>query len=180
MNKSIHLTGGEQVIAEVRKHWFIFLLEGLASLTAALAPLFITLILLSQAEANLSLHSFYVLGFFYSIWLLLVWIYFFISWTDYYLDVWLLTTEKVIDVDQKGIFHREVSSFHLDRIQDVTIEVPGFLPTLLDYGHLHVQTAGDQREFIIYNAARPGEVKKKILDECRRKLSKNYTSDPIS
>ncbi|OHA59528.1 MAG: hypothetical protein A2589_01550 [Candidatus Vogelbacteria bacterium RIFOXYD1_FULL_46_19] len=168
MNKTVHLETGEEIIAEVRKHWFIFLLEGLASLAAALGPLIIIPICFNFAGTELNSRSFYILAFFYSTWLALVWIYFFVSWTDYYLDVWLLTNEKIIDIEQKGIFHREVSTFRLERIQDVTVEIPGFLATLLDYGHLHVQTAGEQREFIIYNAAQPGEVKKKILSAYRR------------
>ena len=98
MNKTVHLETGEEIIAEVRKHWFIFLLEGLASLAAALGPLIIIPICFNFAGTELNSRSFYILAFFYSTWLALVWIYFFVSWTDYYLDVWLLTNEKIIDI----------------------------------------------------------------------------------
>ncbi len=168
--KNVSLDINERSLLEVRKHWFIFLIEAIGSLLAGLAPIVIALMFIMWFDLSLSPKLFYFGGFFYMIWLLLVWIYFFLIWTDYYLDVWIITDQKIIDIDQKSLFHREVSTFRLDHIQDVTIKVPGFLPTLLDYGHLHVQTAGEQNEFIIRFAAHPQQVKDVILKEYKREF----------
>jgi len=171
----IPLEQNEKILLEARKHWFIFLLEALTSIATALFPLLGLVIFGRAVSVNLSPDSFYLITFLYLGWLVLVWIYFFLAWTDYYLDVLLVTSERIIEIEQKGIFHREVSSFYLDRVQDITIQIPGFFPTILDYGHLHIQTAGEQREFIMTNTARPEVVKSFILKQCKiDEENKNY------
>lgn len=68
----------------------------------------------------------------------------FITWVDYWLDMWIITNERIIDIEQKGLFRHEISEFGLDKIQDVTVESPGLLATFLRYGKISVHTAGDQ------------------------------------
>jgi uncharacterized membrane protein YdbT with pleckstrin-like domain len=76
-----------------------------------------------------------------------LWIAFFTRFADYWLDAWILTNERIIDIEQKGLFSREVSEFKLDKIQDVSIDVSGVIPTLFHYGSVQIQTAGFEREF---------------------------------
>jgi len=99
----------------------------------------------------------------YSIWLLLLWIMFFIEWTDYYLDLWVITDSRILDVEQKGFFHREVTSFNYSQIQDITVETRGLIETFFKFGTLHIQTAGHNREIVIRDASRPEEARSLIL-----------------
>ncbi len=164
----IYLEPKEKILLEVRKHWFVFLAESIGLTLLVLLPIILLLILGLFYDLHLTLKIFSIFGFLYCGWLTLIWIYFFVIWTDYYLDVWIITNNRIIDIDQKAIFHREVSSFHLDKIQDVSVEVSGLIPTLLNFGNLHVQTASDNREFVIRNAANPGVVKEFILRQCQK------------
>lgn len=82
--------------------------------------------------------------------------------TDYYLDTWIVTTERIINIEQKGLFARVVSELHLNQIQDVTSETLGFLPTVLSYGDVFIQTAGTRERFNFKNIDNPEEVKKTI------------------
>ena len=75
----------------------------------------------------------------------MVWVLFFIKWTDYYLDVFILTDRRVIYITQKGLFSRRIATSRLDRVQDVSAEVTGMMPTFLNYGDVHVQTAGEEK-----------------------------------
>ena len=84
-------------------------------------------------------------------------------WTDYYLDVWMVTDKRVIDIEQKGFFHRQTSVFRIERIQDVTVETHGIVATLLNFGDIHVQTAGEGQEFIMRGIANPKYVRRVIL-----------------
>ena len=46
--------------------------------------------------------------------------FFFRAWLDYYLDIWVITDERIVNIEQKGLFSREISTQQLYRIQDVT------------------------------------------------------------
>ncbi len=50
----------------------------------------------------------------------------------------------------------------MDRIQDITIDVRGVIPTLMGFGNLHVQTAGMHNEFNIMEVPNPYDVKDRI------------------
>jgi uncharacterized membrane protein YdbT with pleckstrin-like domain len=104
---------------------------------------------------------------------LVVWIAFFVLWTDYYLDVWYVTNERIIAVEQKGLFWREIIDLRYEKVQDVTVEISGIISTLLDFGDLHVQTAGVGREIILRKAAKPDEAKRIILYEHSKTLEKH-------
>lgn len=100
----------------------------------------------------------------YSAILLIGWIIFFIIWTDYYLDVLIVTDKRIIDIEQKGFFKREVSTVRLESIEDITINVSGVLATFLDYGTLKLQTAAENREFIIHDVPHPNQIKSTIFE----------------
>jgi uncharacterized membrane protein YdbT with pleckstrin-like domain len=99
----------------------------------------------------------------------------FIIWTDYYLDIWIITSKRIIDVEQKGLFNRSISEFSLANVQDVTIEINGIVETLLKFGDLNVQTAG-QMNFVINQAPNLYEAKDLILkyaELARKKINSN-------
>ncbi len=100
--------------------------------------------------------------FFYLLWLLAMWVGFFSAWTDYYLDVWQVTDQRIIDIEQKGFFSRDEATIRFENIQDITIDTHGFFATIFDFGDLRVQSAGERREFVIENATHPEAMKKKI------------------
>jgi hypothetical protein len=51
----------------------------------------------------------------------------------------------------------------IDKIQDATIESHGFLAHFFDFGNIHLQTAGAQKEFIITHVRDAVGVKNAIL-----------------
>ncbi len=79
--------------------------------------------------------------------------------TDYWLDVWIVTNERVMNAEQHGLFNRLVSEVHLEQIQDITSETKGFLETFLTYGDVYVQTAGERERFRFKNVDNPDDVK---------------------
>ena len=64
-------------------------------------------------------------------------------WIDYYLDAFVITDKRILDIDQIGLFRHTVSEFRMDKVQDVTIEVPNFSATFFHYGNIKIQTAGE-------------------------------------
>jgi uncharacterized membrane protein YdbT with pleckstrin-like domain len=160
----------EKIQLIVRKYWFTFGIEVIKLFCIALLPLLLLLFgsevwgVFSQASiANYSLDTIFLYFIFlYLVWLLFIWMKVFIEWTDYYLDAWYLTNQRIVDVEQTGFFHRNISSISYDRIQDVTIEIKGLIATHLDYGDLHVQSAGESREFVIRGIRHPLQIKERI------------------
>lgn len=83
-------------------------------------------------------------------------------WYLWYNDIYLLTDQRLIDVDQKSLFTRVISETSLDQIQDVTAEVSGPLETFFRFGKVIIQTAGAEQNIIIELISRPNEVREQI------------------
>lgn len=177
--QALHLESTENVVLEVRRHWIVFVANGALMLFLALVP-FITFILLEffipkTLNDNLPGNVFWLFTYFYSLWLLFLWISFFSQWTKYYLDVWYVTEKRIIIVDQRRLFHREIFNVRFDRIQDVSIEVNGIISTFLGFGNVRVQTASeDSKDLYLSMVRRPEEVKKIIFG------LHNYKENPSS
>lgn len=89
----------------------------------------------------------------------------FTNFTDFFLDVWIVTNERIIAIIQKGLFHRQVSQTRLYQIQDVRTVVKGPIQMLFSYGDLHVETAGlGHGEFHFDNIPAPNEVARRIME----------------
>ena len=168
----VKLEEGEQILLIARKHWFIFTFETVFLALLALLPaaiFFIPAPLLGQVQAYLGIgdHVLPLLTFCWSLWLMLLWAFFALLWTDYYLDVWVLTNHRIIDVEQQGLFHRKVSSFRFDQIQDATVKVPGLLATLIGFGTVELRTASNE-SFRFKGVAEPTALKERIMSEHHR------------
>lgn len=100
---------------------------------------------------------------FFSLYYLFIWLFFFYSFLDYYLDIWIVTNYRIINIEQNGLFDRIISEQKLYRVQDVTSEIKGIIPTFFDYGDVYVQTAAEKERFIFKQIPHASEVRKKIL-----------------
>lgn len=107
---------------------------------------------------------------------MIVWILFFLVWIDYYFDVWIVTNKRVVNVEQKGLFSREVSELEFEKIQDVTTEVLGIIPTFLNYGNVCIQTAGEKEHFTFADVADPYRIKDLIMN-LQKELQRKERSD---
>lgn len=151
--EKIELEPNEAVLTVARKHWFIIVSELLSVFLLAITPLFIAIILAFVPESipeQLHLETYLPL-FAYG---LLVWLIFssitgFMIWTHYYLDLWIITDRRIIAIDQIHFFNRKVSSFRLERLQDIKVSINGIIPTFLNFGTIHAHTAGNGEENFI-------------------------------
>lgn len=82
----------------------------------------------------------------------------------YYLNLHIITDQRIVDIDQPGLFHHEVSELNIDKIEDVTSETSGVLGNIFDYGTVYVQTAGAKERFEFSNVPNPAKLVKIILD----------------
>lgn len=139
--EKIELEAGEEMLTVVRKHWFVITAELLGVLIFALLPFgLITIIQIVPVTIDLGEYSTLFI-FFSACWILLTLLTTFMLWTHYYLDLWIITDRRIIVIDQIHFFNRKVSSFRLERLQDIKVSVSGVLATFLNFGTLRAQTA---------------------------------------
>lgn len=157
----------EKILFSVRRHWFIMAQRVFLLLIALILPImgFLSLNVFFPDIVNTVENVWALEAFAISLWALLLWIIFFVEYTDFYFDVWHITNERIVDVEQHGLFHREVSSVYFEKVQDVTMETKGFIASVLKFGDLHVQTAGGAREIILKGTSNPHEAKRILLEQ---------------
>jgi membrane protein YdbS with pleckstrin-like domain len=160
----IELEDGEYIVTKVRKHWWRIFCWGFGMGTLAIFPLILLVLFGALISSESSSGYIYIVGFLYTVWLTILWVLFFVEWTDYYLDVWVITNRRVIDIDHIGLFSRDVSTVRLEDIEDITTELHGVLAITLKFGTITLQTAGSKNEFYLLNATDP-EMARKVIHE---------------
>src|SRR3990167_1489087 len=106
----LDLDPGEKIVLEMRKNWFVFLGPLVFFLMAALAPAIVYWIYETNFMETIRLpflddYMFLIKYFLYPMWILIFWVNLFIRWTNFYLDVWYVTEKRIIDIEQKSLFH---------------------------------------------------------------------------
>lgn len=91
-------------------------------------------------------------------------------------NMFIITTHRIIDIDQKTLFHRDVSEVTHDKIEDVTGSRSGLFPTMLKYGNVHVQTGEGKVLLIAERVKRPLHLQQMIQDQKERYMAK-YVHD---
>ncbi len=155
----------EKVILLLRRHWLILARE-IVHLVVMLCvpPLVIAfLFLYAQFVVDPTSVLYVVIIEALSLYYLFVFLTFFQDFVDYHLDIWIVTDQRVLSVEQHGLFDRVLAEFSISKVQDVTSEVKGKFQTIFDYGNVHVQTAGNQERFVFEEVPRPEEIVKLIL-----------------
>lgn len=79
-------------------------------------------------------------------------------------NVLAITTRRVIDIDQRGFFERNVAETTFEKIQDVRYTIRGFWPTLLRFGTIIIQTAGSSTNLELESVHHPVELQQLIID----------------
>jgi hypothetical protein len=163
---------GELIYLVIRQHWLI--LAGQMLFTILFIGIYIaTTILLNKylpVDTDQRILNLISIG--KDLYLMFLALGVFIAWVIYYLNVQIVTNQRVVDITQNGLLSHTVSELELTHIEDVTTEVQGILPTMFNYGEVYVQTAAEKERFVFTNVPRPADVQKLILD-LYEKLPKN-------
>ena len=159
LKKHIHIQPEEDILVVVRKHWFTLAFKLVNVLGIAILPFVVVSIIGTFISASAGSVMFVT-----SAWLLCIWMSLFTVWTNYYLDIWIVTDKRIINIDQIRLFRLDVSTLRIERVQDIKVETPGFFATLFRFGNLHVQTAGPEAGFyLIEGISEPDTVRDIIL-----------------
>ncbi len=148
----ITLQQDETILLEVHKHWLGILIHAFILSVLAIIPLSIGVLVVPYTALNATTSAYLFFG---ALWVFFVWTMFFVMWTNYYLDTLVITNKRLIDMEQFVLFSRDEVVIPLQHIEDIKVEVRGFVATVLGFGDLQIQTAGAVRETITEKIMRP-------------------------
>jgi uncharacterized membrane protein YdbT with pleckstrin-like domain len=160
-------TTEEKILLVLRQHPITLLKQAAIILVMMLLPLFVhasflTEFLTPPYMLALTL-GWYMLIFSYALATFLIW----------FFSVYIITDERIIDVDFVSLLFKDVSSAKIDSIQDISSKTGGFLASVVDYGTVFIQTAGEQREIEFDSVPHPARVaallNELLLEEEREK-----------
>ena len=100
------------------------------------------------------------------LWYLITTAYVFESFLDWFFSVYIVTDERVFDVDFVNLVYREIAEANIDQIQDVNVKMGSVIRTLFNYGDIQIQTASAQPNIEFEASPDPDRVAK-ILRELR-------------
>ncbi len=153
----------EKIMLVAREHWFLLFVKISIIFILMLVPI-IMRILLSTFDVSFESETLNILitvGLqLYYLGLLLA---LFIIFTLYYLNVHIVSDQRIVDIDQVGLLFREVSELNIETIEDVTGQTQGIFGNFLDYGTVFIQTAGATERFEFNNVPNPGDIASLIL-----------------
>lgn len=168
-----HQKPGEKIVLLIQRHWFIIFIKLVFWFLLLFVPPLLYL-LFQDFDTTILENNFVMplLIVFLGIYYLFILLFMLNNFVDYFLDVWIVTNERIISIEQNQLFSRTTSEQDLSKVQDVTAEVNGIIPTFLNYGQVYIQTAGEKERFIFKQVKNPLEIKRKItsLTEYRKKF----------
>lgn len=79
----------------------------------------------------------------------------FLSW---YFDVYIITDERVIDIEFNNLLDKKFAEAKISMIQDVSSRVAGISQTMFNYGDIRIQTAAEIPELSFEKVPNPDKV----------------------
>lgn len=90
---------------------------------------------------------------------LMLFAYYFIMW---YFTMYIVTTERIRQITQYGLFGKDVVELRLSKIQNISYNIPGFTGEIFKFGTIIIQTfVGD---LVIHMVEHPSKIYTKLQD----------------
>lgn len=105
------------------------------------------------------------------LWYLLILAYVMGQFLYWYFNVYIVTDERIVDIDFFGLIYTDVSVTKIDKIQDVTFVQAGLFGAMFNYGDVLIQTAAETSRIDFMKVPRPADVVELIgnlIDEERQ------------
>lgn len=157
----------EEILRVIHRHWFNLFSHLFAVIFFSFLLISSLLVLPILFPDIVSAENWRFFVFVENTFFIFMWIFGFLVWIDYYFDVWIITSERIVNIEQRGLFVREISELNFARVQDVTAEVKGIIPTILNYGDVFIQTAGETERFVFRQVGDPYKIKDMIIQLSR-------------
>ncbi len=142
----------EEIILLLRRHLITNLGWIILALFLAAAPLLLL---------NFPLIEFLPARFkfiFIIMWYMFVFAYTWESFLSWYFQVFIITDERVVDIDFYNLAYKEISDAEIENIEDITLVMAGPIQSMFNFGNVRIQTAGQAPEFEFEQIPQPMKV----------------------
>lgn len=145
---------GEEIVEMVRRSFFTILPPFLEALFLSFPGIYGLLYLDQPMISLISL-----------VWLIFLISYVFYHWLIWHYDVYVITNQRVININQKSLFTKEVLELSYDKIEDVYYGIESFSGSLFGYGTVKILPRSNisYLKMDIVNVSDPQDIQKLIL-----------------
>jgi hypothetical protein len=148
------LKEGEKVVKVVHKHWASFIWPATKVFLVLVIPFFLISFLFSNLLGLIIFFIWVAVGLGYG----------FHQWINWYFDIFILTNQRIVNIDQRSLFSRSVSETNYKDVTGVTYEVSGPLAMMFNYGNVKVSVGGAENAIKINSVADPKGLQELIVD----------------
>jgi len=85
----------------------------------------------------------------------------------WFFNIFILTDQRIIDIDFINLLYKDVAETQLSRVQDISYNAKGIFATMFDYGDVMIQTAGEVPNFTFESVPKPSQVVDIISDHAK-------------
>jgi len=154
---------GEEVILVEHRHPIVLRRQ------LIIGMLVILVIILPWAIATANVYDWQV----YANWFLLFGMfglafYWFRAWVGWYYSVYVLTTYRIMIVEQRGFFSREVSELALTSVQNVNYKIKGIQASMFGFGDISIDTLSGSDPLQLKTVHKPVRYQQAVLEVIRR------------
>jgi hypothetical protein len=156
----------EKILLVVREHWFRLFLKLFVIVLLAALP-FLVRYLLSVSSTMLAYiqnPGLAIMTLIFQLYYMALLVALFVVWALYYLNLHIVSEERIVDIDQVGLLNHVVSELNVETIEDVSSQTTGLFGNILDYGTVFIQTAGATERFQFENVPHPSQIASIILE----------------
>jgi uncharacterized membrane protein YdbT with pleckstrin-like domain len=143
----------EDILLVARQHWFTNV--GWILVTIILILFQVFLFSYVSLSAFLPANYQFVATVF---WYLATFAYSFEKFLSWYFNVYIITTERIVDIDFNNLLVKKYSEAQLTMIQDVSSSVIGAIPTVFNFGNVLIQTASEVNQLVFERVPNPEKI----------------------
>lgn len=152
----------EKVILFLRQHLFVLFVPILITVLLLIVP---TLLFPIIPFLNLPVRlpsGYLLVGTF--AWYLATFGFALMSFLRWFFNIYIVTNERVVDIDFKFLLYKQFSEAKIGKIQDLTFRSGGIIAALFNYGDVMVETAGEVPNIEFDKVPRPEKVVQTISE----------------
>ena len=143
---------GEKIILLLRKHWITNLTWIIPAILLLFAPLMLRFIpLIDFLPLRYQLMAIIL-------WYLLVASFILERFLTWFFNAYIITNERLVDIDFFNLIYKQVAEAKIDRIQDTTLRMGGVVRAMFNFGDVLVQTAGAEPNLEFEDVPNPDAV----------------------
>ncbi|MDR3570693.1 MAG: HAMP domain-containing sensor histidine kinase [Candidatus Pacebacteria bacterium] len=158
-------TSDEQVLLVVHKHWASFLHDLFYIALPAFAAFTLLFLISSLPQTGVDSGIHVIAAILFPGCLLAVVIMAAILWSNYYLDMIVVTDRRLFFISQISLTKREVLGWNLHEVAHVDARQDNFLETFFNFGTLNLRTSNDEGDALIEGVPNPEYVCAIILKQ---------------